>query len=79
MTTAWANVVRGRLPSALAANVGGTLLAGMALVAGPWSLLAAIRGRPVGRLPSDRVLVAAAVTLMAITVLDWTLRLWNGI
>ena len=79
MTTAWANVVRGRLPSAFAANVGGTLLAGIALVAAPWSILAAIRGRPVGRLPSDRVLVGAAVALMAITGLDWGLRLWNGI
>lgn len=79
MTTAWANVVRGRLPSALMANVGGTLLAGIALVAGPWSLLAAILGRPVGRLPNDRVLITAAVALMAITVIDWGLRLWNGI
>lgn len=79
MTTAWSNVVRGRLPAAFAANVGGTLLAGIALLAGPWLLWAAILGRPLGRMPNDRVLVAVALALMAVTVAEWGLKLWNGL
>lgn len=78
MTTAWANLVRGQLRAALAANVGGTMLAALAVVAGPWSLGSAVRGRPIGRLPSDRLLVIAALCLMTATVLDWGVRLWNG-
>lgn len=79
MTTSWSNLMHGRFRAALAANVGGTLLAGIAFVAGPWSLWAAIRGRAVGRLPSDRVLAIAAAVLMIVTLVDWAFKLWNGV
>lgn len=79
MTTSWSNLVRGRVPSALRANVAGTLLAALAIMAGPWLMLSAIRGRTLGRLPSDRVLAVAAFALLTVTLLDWCWRLLNGL
>jgi hypothetical protein len=79
MTTSWANLVRGRVPSALKANVAGTLLATIAIAAGPWLLWSALRGKTVGRLPSDGTLVVVALSLMTVTLLDWGWRLWTGL
>jgi hypothetical protein len=70
--------MRGRFREALAANVGGTLLGVIAVVAGPWLLCSAVRGRTVGRLPNDWILTATALVLMFVTLADWGLRLWNG-
>lgn len=78
MTTSWSNLMRGRFREALAANVGGTLLGVIAVVAGPWLLCSAVRGRTVGRLPNDWILTATALVLMFVTLADWGLRLWNG-
>lgn len=76
MTTSWAHVMHGQLGAAMAANLGGTLLALMALVAVPWTLLSALRGRPVSRLPSDRTVIIAASAVVLVTLLDWAQRLF---
>jgi hypothetical protein len=74
MTTAFAHVVRGQFGAALRANVGGTILAvGTALV-GAWALASAALGRFVVPPPRDRTLIIAALTVVAITVLDWIRR-----
>ena len=75
MTTSWAHFVRGQLPSALRANVGGTLLAAVAVVAMVWSLAGAAAGRVWPRLPSDRVLVVLAAIVIVITLTDWIVKL----
>lgn len=75
MTTAWSNVVRGRLPSALRANVAGTLLAVAGALAGPWLLISAAMGRWLWRVPSQGVLAALVVVLMIVMLSDWTARL----
>ena len=41
MTTSWAWLLRGEIGHALAANAGGTLLAGLSLVGVPWLLVSA--------------------------------------
>ena len=74
-TTAFAYAVRGRLTEALRANVGGTILAGLFAVAGPWLLWSAARGRWfVVRLSGPCVAVIAAV-IATIMVIDWVIRL----
>ncbi|MGE0533718.1 MAG: DUF2752 domain-containing protein [Pirellulales bacterium] len=78
MTTSWAHFVRGQLPSALRANVGGTLLAAIATMFMVWSLVSAVRGRIWLKLPSDRVLVVLAATVITVTLIDWFVRLYNG-
>ena len=75
MTTSWAHFVRGQWPSALRANVGGTMLAALAAVTMVWSLVSAATGRLWFRLPGDRVLVAVAGTVIAITLVDWIVKL----
>ena len=75
MTTSWSHAVRGHWLQAIGANTGGTLLAAMAMIAGPWLLISAARGRWfVGR-PGDRLLALAAGLVIAATLLDWTYRL----
>jgi len=75
MTTAWANVVRGRLPAALGANVGGTLLCLIALVLAPSLLLAAVRGYRPWWLPGVEGAAWLLAAVSAVTLIDWTIRL----
>jgi hypothetical protein len=75
MTTAWAFAVRGRLPSAVAANSGGALLAVLALLAAPWSLVSALRGRWLGGAPAPHVVLMLMLSVVGVTLLDWTVRL----
>jgi hypothetical protein len=77
MTTAWANMVRGNLMAALSANTGGALLAVLAVVASPWMIISAVRGRTVGRIPRDSVLAAGAGFVALITLADWAVRLYS--
>jgi hypothetical protein len=77
-TTAWANLVRGRLIAALRANVGGTLLGLLTLLAVPWLLLSAARGRWLGWVPNSTVAAWVAGSILAVMLIDWGLRLWLG-
>jgi Protein of unknown function (DUF2752) len=78
MTTSWAWLVRGNAVRAAKANVGGTLLAAAALVAAPWLLVSAIRGRWLVTPPGDGVLAVMAIVVVVITLIDWGLRLATG-
>jgi hypothetical protein len=78
MTTSWAHAMRGQLPSAVRSNVGGTLLAGIALLAGPWTLASAVRGRWLWGVPSDMTLAAIAITIILVTLVDWCVRITTG-
>lgn len=75
MTTAWSHLMRGQLPSALAANVGGTLLGGLAILVAHWSFLCAARGRWWIFQPNDYLVVALIVVVAVVTVSDWAVRL----
>ena len=78
MTTSWAHVVRGQIVSALRANVGGALLAALAIVATPWSLISAGRGRWAWGPPRERTVVTVATVLVLVTIVDWMARIgWN--
>ncbi|NQU25337.1 MAG: DUF2752 domain-containing protein [Candidatus Nealsonbacteria bacterium] len=78
MTTSWAHMVRGQVPSALRANVGGTLLAVVAVAAVPWLLISAIRGRWVGWAPNSIVAAWVAAVIVLIVLVDWSIRLATG-
>jgi hypothetical protein len=78
MTTSWAHAVRGQWLSAGRSNVGGAVLAAIAMLAGPWLLVSAVRGRWLFVEPNDRVLAGLAVVVAAITLADWAFRLWRG-
>ena len=78
MTTSWAYLVRGQVPSALRANVGGTLLGIVAIAAVPWLVISAIRGRWLGWTPNCIVAAWAAVAIVLIVLVDWSIRLVAG-
>jgi hypothetical protein len=74
MTTAWSHFVRGRLDRAFQSNVGGALLAGLALVVGPWTVASGVRGRWVVAAPNDRVTVGVSLAIVFVTLIDWASR-----
>lgn len=76
MTTAWAHLMRGHVIQAAASNAGGLALGFVALAMGPWTLLSGIRGRWIGGRPSDVLAVTVTASLVAITMIDWAVRLF---
>jgi hypothetical protein len=75
MTTSWAHFVRGQWSAALRANVGGTVLAAVAVVVATVTLVSAVSGRALVRVPSDRVLLAIGGAIVLVTLVDWLRRL----
>ncbi|MCA9268178.1 MAG: DUF2752 domain-containing protein [Planctomycetales bacterium] len=78
MTTSWAHTVRGQLFSAVKANSGGTLLALLALVGGPWLLLSGVLGKWFCGRPNEWLVVALAAFVVIVTLTDWGIRLGMG-
>lgn len=79
MTTSWAHLMRGNVLGAVRANSGGTLFALAAIAAGPWLLLSGIAGRWRFWQPDERILVGIGLTMIAVTIVDWALRLKLGL
>jgi hypothetical protein len=78
MTTSWSHVVRGQPVRAVQANAGGTLICAAALVCVPYLLVTAVRGRWFVRPPNEGLLAVAATAFVAVTLIDWAVRLWSG-
>ena len=78
MTTSWANLVRGRPVEALSANLGGTLLCVLDMLAVPWLLCTAITGRWVVCEPHAGVVACGLAVVLAVTLIEWTARLACG-
>jgi hypothetical protein len=76
MTTAWANLVRGRLIQAAAANVGGLALGVAALGVGPWALVSGLRGKWLGGRPRESLTVAVTAGIVGVTLIDWAIRVF---
>jgi hypothetical protein len=78
MTTAWAYAVRGNAQAAVAANVGGALLAAMTVLGAAWLLGSAAFGKWIGGRPSARAVVTLGTAWLVVTLLDWARRLTVG-
>ena len=78
MTTAWSHAVRGHWLQAGRANAGGVALAACAMLAAPWLLISAARGRWWIGAPSEGSLACLGVGVAALTLADWAYRLWSG-
>lgn len=75
MTTSWAHLVRGNLRGALEANVGGALLAALAVAAVPWLVATAVRGRWLGFEPGERAALIVLAVIVLVTLIDWLVRI----
>lgn len=78
MTTSWSYFTRGRIWQSLKANTGGALLAALSVVVGPWLLLSGLAGHWLWRPPRDTVVLAISLLVLAITIVDWSVRLLLG-
>lgn len=77
-TTAWAHFVRGRWPSALRANVAGTVLALVAMAVAVWLGVSAARGRWWIRPPGATLVGWLVGVWFAASVVEWCIRLLIG-
>lgn len=75
MTTSWSHFTRGQVVSALRANTGGTLLAVVAIVLGPWLLVSGLRGRWLWRPLGEWSAAIGCLIAMLVIVTDWITRL----
>ena len=66
--------MRGQFIQALKSNVGGTMLAVVAALFGPWSVISAIAGRPVWKSPGQWGAIAMGSIILFVTLIDWTVR-----
>jgi hypothetical protein len=71
-------LLRGHVASAFPANAGGALLALAALVCGPWLVVSGVRGRWLIGPPRESVTLAVGLVIVAVTVIDWTMRISFG-
>ena len=78
MTTSWAHMVRGQVLAAARANAGGALLALAAAMCGPWLVASGVRGRWLIGRPAEEIVVVAGITIIVVTLIQWTLRLSLG-
>jgi Protein of unknown function (DUF2752) len=78
MTTSWAHLLRGDAVSAFRANAGGALLAAGAMICGPWLLVSGVRGRWLVAPPHEGATLAGGLVIVAVTLIDWTLRVSLG-
>ena len=78
MTTSWANLVRGRPADALRANVGGTLLCLLDMLAVPWLLCTAITGRWVVFEPRMDLIACGLGVVLVVSLIEWAVRLTCG-
>jgi len=78
MTTSWAHLTRGNLPAAVRCNSGGVLLGLASIVSGPWLLLSGLRGRWLYGPPHEWITLGIGIGIIAVTLIDWTLRLTFG-
>jgi len=76
MTTSWAHLTRGRIPSSLSANPGGTLLGIGAMIIGPWLLISGILGRWFPKPIDLRILLASVGVIFATTIIQWIVKIY---
>jgi hypothetical protein len=74
MTTAWAHLVRGQIARAADVNLGGAILGVTAVLASPWLIVSAARGRWMLARPTELGLVVYAAILAVVAGVDWWMR-----
>jgi hypothetical protein len=75
MTTAWADLMHGELILAFQANISGVLLAVSAILAAPWLMISAVRGRWLGWKPTGTVVAYVAGMIILISLVQWAYHL----
>jgi hypothetical protein len=75
MTTSFAFLAHGDVANSVRANVAGTVLAAFLVLALPWCLASAVRGRPLGIVSLERALTRVVSVFMILVLVRWLLVL----
>jgi len=75
MTTSWAYFVRGQWFQAARTNLGGTALAMLSALLAPWAMVSGLHGRWWGEPIGEKLAVAVGLVVVAVTLIDWGIRL----
>ena len=67
--------MHGEFSKAFQASGGGVLLAFLAVVAAPWLMISAIRGRWLGYKPNGKAMAYISTVVIAILFVQWGFRL----
>jgi hypothetical protein len=78
MTTSWSHMMRGQVLAAARANTGGAVLATLCMMLGPWMVGSGLAGRWIGGSPREEWSVGIGLFVMAVTLVDWSIRLYLG-
>ncbi|MCU0877039.1 MAG: DUF2752 domain-containing protein [Pirellulaceae bacterium] len=78
MTTSWSHMMRGQVLAAARANTGGAVLAAVCLLLGPWMVGSGLAGRWIGGPPREEWTIGIGLFVMAVTLIDWSIRLYVG-
>jgi hypothetical protein len=78
MTTAWSHFTRGQMMQAIRASAGGTLLALVAAVGGPWLVASALAGHWLIGPPREVWVFGAAGAIVIVTLGQWAVRISLG-
>ena len=78
MTTSWAHMMRGHVLASFRANSGGALLALASVAVAPWLLVSGALGRWVVAPPHEWTALAVGLGIIAVTLVDWAVRLTFG-
>jgi hypothetical protein len=76
MTTAWAWLVRGNVSAATTANLGGLVMGILGMAVVPWAAGSALAGRWLLVKPRQNWLIATAVVIVIVILVDWVQRCW---
>jgi hypothetical protein len=71
MTTSFALMMHGDLLASMRANAVGTILTVLCMLAIPWSLLCACKGRLFGIVSLEKTLIILVITVVSLTLLRW--------
>lgn len=75
MTTSFNRLAHLDVRGAFAANAGGAVLGIVWFAAAPWLAICAIRGKWWGFVPQEWVVVMVGVVVLAVTLVDWLIRI----
>jgi hypothetical protein len=78
MTTSWSHLMHGHVRAAFRTNSGGALLAICSMLTAPWLMVSGIAGRWFVAPPHEGVTLAIGLTIVVVTVVDWTVRISLG-
>lgn len=75
MTTSWSHLVRLQVWKSIKANAGGTMLALVAVVLGPWLLISGLIGNWYRNPPNEKMVIVTAVAIIVVTLVSWLVRI----